>query len=469
MKLMSKGLLLTVFCLSAIKGFSQEMLVDLMSNPRLGAWEEAERQCQSSSRAVGDTLQLPFFDDFSEPFSRLNNPSDLYPSLDRWIGKTVYINNHMAINPPSQGVATFDGLDENGLAYGFGFSLPTLSDSLTSKPINLVGANNVFLSFYYQAQGMGNAPEQNDLLILEFKDTAETWTRVWEAEGYNLEDYKFNQVIHPVADLEFLHAGFQYRFLNYASIAGSVDHWHLDYLELNKDSANTDSIQRDLAFLGQTSFDNDTIGFQQATASILKQYNNMPWTHYKSEVDPIIFMGDTNFFMIQNNSDTILRPDYKFNIFNSNGALVFDDTLSSPPIDPFTVSGNQSNTGNLISTSNFTFWTDDFSFPTDIELSNDSAFFTIKHMMFDVEDEDMVLRTFADSCSGMSGSDSDAALSSKYVSEYIRSMEYFFQKINLAIYIYICIAKFRDILPLLLVATRFYIFWITCIASKHTY
>jgi hypothetical protein len=388
MKAISKSLLFAALSLMGLSGVAQEMLVDLHSNPRLGAWEEAERRHFNNLRTAGDTLALPFFDDFSEPFTRLNHPHDLYPSLDLWIGKTVYVNNHMAINPPSQGVVTFDGLDENGLAYGFGFSTPTLSDSLTSKPIDLSSAlDTVYLSFFYQAQGMGNAPEEEDLLALEFKDSSDTWYRIWDVAGYILEEYEFNQVLLPILGAEYLHEGFQFRFLNYASRAGNVDHWHLDYIELDDSRSYADTINNDLAFLGQTSYDNDTIGFQQATASILSEYTSMPWTHYKNEVDKQELMGETNFFMIHNNSDTIIRPDYKFNVFNSDGGLIFDDTLSSPPIDPFSVSGNESNTGNQIAASNFAFWTDGFEFPTDVELSEDSAFFIVKHMMFDVEDD----------------------------------------------------------------------------------
>ncbi len=388
MKAMTRSLLLILSWIVVFSASAQEMLVDLNGNPRLGAWEMAERQHADAARAAGDTLTLPFFDDFSEPFTRLNHPHDLYPSSALWEGRTVYVNNHMAINPPSQGVATFDGLDENGVAYGFGFSTPTLSDSLTSKPIDLSTANDtVYLSFYYQAQGMGNPPEEDDILALEYKDSSDTWFRVWDVNGYILEDFEFNQVLLPVVGDEYLHEGFQFRFLNYASRAGNVDHWHVDYIELDESRSYADTINKDLAFLGQTSYDNDTIGFQHASASILKEYASMPWTHYKNEADKSVLMGDTNLFMIHNNADTILRPDYKFNVFNSNGVRVFDDTLDSPEVLPFTVSGNESNTGNFNQFSNFSRWTDEWEFPTGVQLSEDSAYFIVKHLMLDVEDE----------------------------------------------------------------------------------
>ncbi len=384
--------LLTLLLSVVMAANAQEMLIDLNGNPMLrDAWKHVSRSSQHATRDAGDTLQLPFFDDFSEPFTRLNHPADLFPNTSRWIGPTVYVNNHMAINPPSQGVATFDGLDENGQAYGFGFSLPSLADSLTSKPINLQGAaDTVFLSFFYQAQGMGNAPEAEDILTLEFKDSAQVWTRVWEAAGYILEDYRFNQVLIPVLGEQYLFNGFQFRLLNYASRAGSVDHWHIDYVELDGGRTSADTAIKDLAFIGQTAWDNDTIGFQNASASLLNDYSSMPWTHYKHVAttgDPLTLMGDTNFFLIHNNADTILRADYKFIVFNSNGVQVFDDTLYSPTVDAWVVCGNESNTCNLNPFSNFSFWTDRWSFPVGTELSDDSAFFLVKHLMLNLEDD----------------------------------------------------------------------------------
>lgn len=390
--LMVRSSLLILFVFGVLMAHAQEMLVDLNGNPMLReAWQHVQRNANSSSRDAGDTLQLPFFDDFSEPFTRLNHPVDMFPNTARWSGPSVYVNNHMGINPPSQGVATFDGLDEKGQAYGFGSSLPSLADSLTSLPINLSSTTDtVFLSFFYQAQGMGNAPESEDILVLEFKDSGQVWTRVWEVAGYILEDYKFNQVMLPVLGDEYLYNGFQFRFLNYASRAGSVDHWHIDYVELDGGRTSADTTVKDMAFIGQTSWDNDTIGFQNANASLLNDYSSMPWTHYKhvaSIGDPLTLMGDTNYFLIHNNADTIMRGDYKFVVFDNNGAQVFDDSLYSPIVDPWVVCGNESNTCNLNQFSNYSFWTDNWSFPTGAELSEDSAYFLVKHLMLNLEDD----------------------------------------------------------------------------------
>ena len=367
---------------------AQEMLFDLNGNPALSKYDSYLRSQQHSSRAVGDTLELPFFDDFSEPFSRLQTASDLYPNSDRWLDNKAYINNHMAINPKSQGVATFDGLDERGRAYGFGFSLATLSDSLTSKPINLVGAiDTVYLSFYYQAQGLGNAPESADILLMEFKDTAGVWSRVWEVEGYNLEDFKFNRVMLPVLGEEYLHAGFQFRFINYASRAGNVDHWHVDYIELDEARFLADTLINDVAFLGQTSIDNNGIVLNK-TSSVLKEYNSMPWNHFKT--DPAAFMGDSSYFAIRNNTySSSPSGKYTMQIYDSNGTLIHTGVEAAPDVLPNIICGNEVNDCALTvgGVQDLLYDTVDFVLPTTVELSEDSMFFEVVHNINDLSDD----------------------------------------------------------------------------------
>lgn len=389
MKGLSTSLLFTTLCSIALSGFAQEMLVDLNSNNRLGAWEDAERLHANNSRALGDTLSLPFFDDFSEPFSRLNHPHDLYPSLDLWIGNTVYVNNHMAINPPSQGVATFEGLDENGLAYGFGFSTPTLADSLTSKPIDLSTATDtVYLSFFYQAQGMGNPPEEDDLLALEYKDSSDTWFRIWDVNGYILEDYKFNQVLLPVVGEEYLHAGFQFRFINYASRAGNVDHWHLDYIELDQGRSFSDTLINDLAFLGQNFYVDENHGIQHTTASLLNEYSSMPWLHFKGTDEyRTALMTDSNFVALRNNFvDEIASERFTFRVIDVQGTQLFENTESSPVIFGSTICGSQYNECNNNSIDQLRSHLEDYILPDSPEISEDSSYFLVKSVLLDAAD-----------------------------------------------------------------------------------
>jgi hypothetical protein len=379
------GLLFTTFSLTA---FTQEMLMDMGSNLMLKNWSEVERAYQNSPRAAGDTLQLPFFDDFSEPFSRLRTNVDLYPNQDLWIGKTVYQNNHMALNPISQGVLTFDGLNEFGLAYGFGFSLPFLADSLLSKPIKLQGAvDTVFLSFYYQAQGLGNAPEEEDLLVLEFKDSTETWSRVWEAEGYVLEDFKFNRVAIPVVDGSYLFDGFQFRFLNYASRAGNVDHWHIDYVELDQARSVADVAVNDLAFLGQNFYVDETRGIQFTSNSLLSEFNSMPWDHFK--LSPIDHMTDSSFVAIRNNyTSEISSETFYVRIHDHLGNQLFENQDSKPVIFPEVICGSRHNECNDDPSDQLRSGLEGFVLPNSPEISYDSCYFVVDNVLLDVLDEE---------------------------------------------------------------------------------
>lgn len=332
----NKILLFLLIIVSVSAQAQDERVYDLYGNARLSGFDDYLRNTDSVSRAVGDTLDLPFFDDFSEPFSRLRTIGDDYPNQDLWQGYTVYINNHMAINPISQGVATFDGLDERGQAYSFGSALPSVADSLTSNCLRMsVVSDTAYLSFYYQAEGMGNAPEQDNPLIVEFKDTGQVWTQVWDVDGYNLEDFDFRRAIIPIAGDQYLFDGFQFRFLNYASLSGNVDHWHLDYVELDEEA---DTVIDDVAFLGDTNIDHEgnTIN---STSSVLKEYNNMPWTHFKT--DPSAFQGDTSYFALRNNK-TLNSPDgdYTAKVFDAFGTLLHIGDTASPNVFADVVCGN---------------------------------------------------------------------------------------------------------------------------------
>jgi len=359
---------------------AQERLYDLNGNNALGNYAEYLRSIPLASRAADDTLDLPFFDDFSEPFSRLPESGDVWPNSDLWIGNTVYINNHMAINPISQGVATFDGLDEQGRAYNFGFSLSALSDSLVSKCLRLDGAaDTVYLSFYYQAQGLGNAPEEEDRLIVEFKDTAGTWNQVWEAEGYILEDFDFHRAMIPVTDSAYFFDGFQFRFLNYASLSGNVDHWHVDYVELDEGRSLADTIISDVSQLSQTSYLLDLFVEQVSTRSLLKEYNSMPWTHYKT--DPELFMGDSAYTVLRNNDTSDVPVNFSLQVLDHIGAQRFDVLSSTATVYSGKVCGNETNSCNEVGgATNLNY---DISslipqFPTDEELTNDSTFFELR-------------------------------------------------------------------------------------------
>ncbi len=215
-----------------------------------------------------------------------------------WQDNFAYRNSRFPINPPTIGVATFDGLDENG--YPYDFSTQTSfgeADYLTSKPINLgfdifsnpyTPADSIYLSFYYQTTGRGENPEGEDSLFLEFwTPSGQVWNRVWSMAGFD-GDSVFRQKIIRIDDGLYLQNGFQFRFGNYSTLSGSLDHWHVDYVFLNEFRTQADTIRDDVAY-------------QFAPNSLLEEYSSVPWAHYKW--NPSSYMADTLSTFQRNNAD----------------------------------------------------------------------------------------------------------------------------------------------------------------------
>ena len=133
---------------------AQEVLSNLISNPVLNKNKFIIKYSKSP-------LVLPFFDDFSYDSNTVTS--------NLWFQSSVFVNRTYALNPPTIGVATFDGLDAFGFARDFNqFNNSEPSDTLLSRQIDLSLSNSVYLMFYYQAKGIGDSPELQDKLVLEF-------------------------------------------------------------------------------------------------------------------------------------------------------------------------------------------------------------------------------------------------------------------------------------------------------------
>ena len=189
-----------------------------------------------------------------------------------WADNFAYHNYTYAVNPWSLGVATLDGVDENGWPYDWGnLSAHEPADVLTSRPINLAGLTNVYLTFLYQAQGNGNAPELSDSLILDF------WIPsfdAWQTSGwYSLGAITNNvwDTVHWPIPTVGLADGFRFRLRNWASTSGALDHWHIDYVNLKANDLPSVSNFSDLAI-------------SEPINTLLKDYTAVPWDHYKNAV-----------------------------------------------------------------------------------------------------------------------------------------------------------------------------------------
>ncbi len=269
---------------------AQEVVSNLISNPILS-------ETKFTKDINKSVLGLPFFDDFSYDRS--------IASIDLWEQSSVFVNRSYPLNPPTIGVATFDGLDRSGLARDFNPSNTTdPSDTLLSKEIDLSGSNSVYLMFYYQAKGIGDAPEIQDKLVLEFFNDTLGWEQVWSSDDTVLQE--FTKVVAVIDEPKFLHDSFQFRFRNYATISGNFDHWHLDYVKLDKLLSATDTSQL-----------ND-VAFVYNSPSFLNRYFEMPWTHFLN--NEVSELKDSIDIKLRNN-DASTNVDYQYNVFENDNQI----------------------------------------------------------------------------------------------------------------------------------------------------
>jgi hypothetical protein len=311
-------IILLFFCLANIK--AQEVVTGLQSNLQITSeWEKSDKR---KGIAAADTLELPFFDDFS----RLT----VYPDQAKWLDKDVFINNTYSNQQKTAGIATFDALDYTGRLYETAIASGFKADQLTSKPVNLsyTPADNIYFSFFYEPGGLADAPETKDSLTLQFYAPAESkWYSIWRAEGTTIHPFK--PVIIPVENPRFLKRGFQFRFINYASLSsasgdpsmtGNCDQWNIDYIVLDKNRNNADTIPKD-------------VSFTTPVRSSLKTLEAMPWKQFRkvflSEMGPWIQIH------YQNNDKIIRNITRNFEIKDVyKNTIVYPFTAGATNIDP---------------------------------------------------------------------------------------------------------------------------------------
>lgn len=233
------SLLVTIMLLLGYTVRSQEVIVPLQFNP---VQYNADKNYNADKRAYKTTaLSLPFFEDFTG--------TSPIPDDTKWLDRKVYVNNTMGFNPISRGVATFDALNQNGIPYDTVSNTHLLyADSLTSQQIDLSGyqaSDSLYLSFFYQPEGNGFYPEPEDSLMLYLKKP-NGWSRVWLVPGERVHEFK--QVMIPITDASYFHAGFQFRFVNKASIVVNDDVWNVDYIRLDANRNINDTAVNDVAF-----------------------------------------------------------------------------------------------------------------------------------------------------------------------------------------------------------------------------
>lgn len=250
-----------------------------------------------------------------------------------WIDRMAYHNYRYGLNPRSLGVATFDGLDEDGYPYQFGSNVTNYGDHLTSKCIDLSGYNasdSLYFSFLWQPEGLGDIPEAGDSLILEFyAANLNQWKHIWSHGGG--PSHAFRAVHIPLTNSDFFTDGFKIRFKNYGGLSGSLDHFHIDFVHLRALSNYSDTLFKDFALCYPLN-------------SLIQDFTSVPWDHYKNSssnmmkngLEVKVYNGSNSAENYQNGQVTVYENGVNSGNFSLPGFLLAEGNINYNPSSLFT-------------------------------------------------------------------------------------------------------------------------------------
>lgn len=273
-----------------------------------------------------DTLALPFWDDFSNADSGSPANNSYSPKPELWApgSETVRVNTGLDINPPTVGIATFDGVDADGNPYSSIDTDTGLADSLLSLPIDLstvpvTERQTVWFSFFWQQFGRGEFPDEEDSIRLQFKNSQGDWSTVWSrAGGDTLATENFQQELIQLLNPGYFHNAFQFRFQSYSRLSGAFDTWNIDYIYLNsgRSASNTAYPDRALTSLpGSPLGDFTAVPMEQFKADP-ERYRSAPEVNFYNlnvQLQPVRFTalirnGETGETIQTLNDDIALSP-----------------------------------------------------------------------------------------------------------------------------------------------------------------
>jgi hypothetical protein len=173
---------------------------------------------------------------------------------------------------------------------------------------------------------LAEPPEESDSLILDFYSVPDqAWKQIWSVPGPGTTG-AFSRQMFKIDDPEYLQKGFRFRFRNLASQfanndladkRANVDIWNIDYVILDRNRNENDTVLRDVSFM-------------KPVYSILKEYANIPWTHFKDAFNtqraPFIEVILKNHDFVSRNIGIFLEirdilnpvPVYKLPVFNND-------------------------------------------------------------------------------------------------------------------------------------------------------
>lgn len=286
------------------------------------------------------------------------NPDNSVVPLILWEDDDVYINGSYPIDPPTIGVATFDGLARTGYPYNFPqYTAHGVADHLTSVDIDIstyAPEDSLYISFFYQPQGLSgdNNVQPIDSLVLEFwSPTAQFWYHAWSTPYVALQP--FQQVLVPIKDAIYFGSDFKFRFLNYATLSGSFDHWHLDYVRVDDQRTFDDTRLIDVAYV-------------YPETSLLQTYTSVPF--HKFQLAPASYMAP-GITAQQRNLDNTDR-------FITYGMLAKEE--NGGPLSSFNNGNNTSGNALQIFPSDHAINSAPNNFIYDPSVSTDAAFWRVK-------------------------------------------------------------------------------------------
>lgn len=305
----------------------------------LSGFSHEAKSVGESLRNRNNVVQLPFFDDFTE--------SDVYTDAAKWQNNNVLVNSGFPLYPTNYNAATLDILDMTGKVYPHASSSPFIADSLISNPISLkelTPADSVYLSFYYQPQGNGDAPEATDSLVLMFAcktDTTLVWNHIWSTEGVTLDSFLlandgnyFKQVMIPVVDEKYFGNDIVILFYNYGSVPSTmypndrsnVDNWNIDFVYLDKNRKAENA-----------SF--PLVTFSEKSPSLLNRYQSMPYRQYVS--NPTVAIATEYNMYIANLDSTSARIKYSMHVENVVSGWTYNYNSKWSSLSPLAKNGFQ--------------------------------------------------------------------------------------------------------------------------------
>lgn len=309
--------------LSLLFGVLSSTYAQLIIKPLSNTNNSKQSNLKTASTERDSTqLELPFWDDFSR--------SSYLPDSAHWFVEngTTNISSSIGIKAPTVNVATFDGWNNLGTPYNSSELAEGYGDSLVSRYIDLTKINpalyeTVYISFFWQKEGRGEMPDDQDSISLQLMNAEKEWVSIWSKKGLDVTNTEsFTQEIILVDNASFFHEYFQFRFQSYGRLSGGFDTWNIDYVYMNANRSPSDLYFEDRALT-------------TPPTSWLTTYSAMPYDHFILNLQQNLVPTEVG---VSNLDDQVQPIEYYS--FIQDSIKIFDEMNQGTPLNlaPGTIS-----------------------------------------------------------------------------------------------------------------------------------